>query len=144
MLQTLLVGIVGSQQIALSVQSSTLAAPTLGPVGLDLGGLLGVLQRIVPVLLGSVGGRSVAVEDVVFGLNGNSLGELGAIKSWSALFSHGCLGGTLLVGNLHSLVKVLLGDCLVAQSLELVRGSHFLGLCLQNLRITSSDEGAAK
>jgi hypothetical protein len=29
-------------------------------------------------------------------------------------------------GNLHSLVKVLLGNGLVTQSLELIRGSHYV------------------
>lgn len=61
MLQSLLVRIVGAQKVALSVECSTLASPTLGPVGLDLGSLLSVLKSMFPVLLGSVGSRSVAV-----------------------------------------------------------------------------------
>ncbi|KAI6769562.1 hypothetical protein HG530_004191 [Fusarium avenaceum] len=91
MLQSLLVGIVGAQEVALSVQSSTLASPTLGPVGLDLCGLLGILQGMFPVLL---------------------RGQPNVLR----------VSG----GDLHSLVEVLLGNGLVTQSLELVRGSHYL------------------
>lgn len=75
MLQTLLVGIVGTNKVALTVKSSALAAPTLGPVWLDLCGLLGILESTVPLLLGSVCSGSVAVENVVVGLDGNGLGE---------------------------------------------------------------------
>jgi hypothetical protein len=80
MLQSLLVGIVGAQEVALSVQSSTLASPTLGPVGLNLCGLLSVLQGMFPIFLRGVSSRSVAVKNVVFGLNGNSLSELFAVE----------------------------------------------------------------
>ena len=58
------------------MEGGTLAAPALDPVGLDLRRLLGIIQGIVPVLLGGVGGGAIAVEDVVLGLNGDGLGEL--------------------------------------------------------------------
>lgn len=58
------------------MKSSTLSTPALGPVRLNLGSFLGIGQSIVPVLLGCVGSRSVAVQDVVLGLEGNGLGEL--------------------------------------------------------------------
>lgn len=76
MLQTLLVGIVGAEKVALSMQSSAFSAPALGPVWFDLGGLVGVGKSVVPVLFGGIGSRSVAVQDVVFGLEGNGLGKL--------------------------------------------------------------------
>jgi hypothetical protein len=69
----------GGNKVALSVQSCTFTTPSFGPVRLDLGRLLSILQGIVPFLLGSVGSRAVAVENVVFGLKGNSLGELVAV-----------------------------------------------------------------
>lgn len=62
------------------MEGGALAAPTLDPVGLDLRRLLGVVQGIVPVLLGGVGGGAVAVEDVVLGLDGDGLGELVAVE----------------------------------------------------------------
>jgi hypothetical protein len=79
MLQALLVGVVGAQQVALAPKRRALAAPALCPVGLDLGRLLGVLKRQIPLLLGGVGCRPVAVEDVVGGIDGDGLGELVAI-----------------------------------------------------------------
>ncbi|PKK50757.1 hypothetical protein CI102_4349 [Trichoderma harzianum] len=79
MLETGLVRIVCSEQISLAVKSSAFASPALGPVWLDLGRLFGVLQRIVPVLLGGICGRSVGVENVVFGLKSDGLGELVAV-----------------------------------------------------------------
>ena len=60
-LQSLLVRIVSAQEIALSVEGSTLASPTLSPVRLDLGGLVCVLESMFPILLGSVSSRTVAV-----------------------------------------------------------------------------------
>ena len=54
-LQAGLVGIVGADEVTLAVQGGAFAAPALGPVGLDLGGLLGVGQCVVPVPLGGVG-----------------------------------------------------------------------------------------
>lgn len=75
-LQAGLVGVVGRNKIALAVEGGTLAAPALGPVRLDRRRLLGVGESIVPVLLGGVGGGTVAVEDVVLGLERNGLGEL--------------------------------------------------------------------
>jgi len=88
-LQALRVGIVGAQQVALAVQGGTLAAPALGPVGLDLGRLLGILQGVVPLLLGGVRSGPVAVEDVVFGLEGNGLGELVAASLSARGFREG-------------------------------------------------------
>lgn len=79
-LQTGLVRIVGADKVALAVEGSTFAAPALGPVRLDLGGLDGVVQGMVPVLLGSVSGGAVGVEDVVLGLEGNGLRELVAVR----------------------------------------------------------------
>lgn len=79
MFETGLVRIVCSEQISLAVKSSTFASPALGPVWLDLGRLFGVFQRIVPVLLGGIGGRSVGVEDVIFGLKSDGLSELVAV-----------------------------------------------------------------
>lgn len=79
-LETGLVRIVGAEQVACSVEGGALAAPALGPVWLDLGRLLGIFQGAVPLLLGGVGGRTVAVEDVVGGVDGNGLSELVAIR----------------------------------------------------------------
>ena len=75
MFQALLVSIAGTDQITGTVESGTLPAPSSRPVRLDLGGLLSILQGILPVLLGSIGGRPVAVEDVVVGVDFNSFGE---------------------------------------------------------------------
>lgn len=80
LLQTSFVGIMGGNEVALSVQSCTFTTISFSPVRLDLSGLLSILQGIVPFLLGSVGSRAVAVENVVFGLEGNSLGELVAVS----------------------------------------------------------------
>lgn len=76
MLEPSLVRIVCSDEITLTVKGGTFAAPALGPVGLDLRCLFSVVEGTRPVLLGGVCGRAVAVEDVVFGLDGNGLGEL--------------------------------------------------------------------
>ena len=62
------------------MKGSAFSAPTLSPVGLDLCSLLGIPESVVPILLRGEGGRSVAVEDVVFGLESNSLGELVAVR----------------------------------------------------------------
>jgi hypothetical protein len=75
-LEAFLIGIVGGNQVALAMQSSAFSAPTFSPIRLDLGRLLGVAQGLRPVLLGSVGGRTVAVEDVVVRLESDGLGEL--------------------------------------------------------------------
>ena len=75
-LEALLVGVVGPEQVALAVECRSLAAPALGPVGLQLCRLLGILEGVVPVLLGRVGGGPVAVEDVIGGVDGDGLGEL--------------------------------------------------------------------
>lgn len=79
-LEALLVGIVCAQQVTLAEERCALAAPALGPVRLDLGGLLGILESIVPVLLGSVRGGTVAVEDVVARVEGDGLCELVTVK----------------------------------------------------------------
>lgn len=55
-LQSLLVGIICAQQVALSVQSGAFAAPALCPVGLDLSRLFGVGEGMVIVLLGGISG----------------------------------------------------------------------------------------
>jgi len=75
-LQTLFVGIIGGQELAQAVKSGALAAPALGPVRLELGGLLGILEGVIPVLLGGMGSGPVAVKDVVLGVEGNGFGEL--------------------------------------------------------------------
>lgn len=62
------------------MQGSTFSSPALGPVGLNLCRLLSILKSICPVLLGGVGCRSVAEEDVVLGLQGDGLGELVAMQ----------------------------------------------------------------
>lgn len=120
------------------MKSSTFASPALGPVGLDFGRLVGIIQCIVPVLFGSISGRSVGVEDVVFGLKSDGLSELVTARCQSFCFTNSLnmaikmkfagisegSSGVMAVLNLHSLVKVLVGDGLVAQSFELVCGSH--------------------
>lgn len=57
------------------MEGSALSAPALGPVGLQFCGFLGIFQGVCVVLLGSVGGSSVAVEDVVLGCQSDGLGE---------------------------------------------------------------------
>lgn len=74
-LQALLIGIVSIEEISFAMQCGALASPALGPVRLELGGLFGILQGGVPFLLGGIGGRAVAVENVVGRLEGNGLGE---------------------------------------------------------------------
>lgn len=54
MLQTLLIGIVRTDKIALAMKGGTFPAPALGPVRLELRRLLSILQSTVPFLLGSV------------------------------------------------------------------------------------------
>lgn len=80
MLESGLVGIVGTYKVALSMKSSAFAAPALGPVGFDVGGLVGVVQSVVPLALRGVGGGTVGVEDVVFGLDLDGLGEI--VAEW--------------------------------------------------------------
>lgn len=132
-LETGLVGIVCAEQVSLAVEGGGFAAPALAPVRLELGGLLGVLEGVVPVLLGGVGGGSVGVEDVVVGLQGDGLGELvtdGGGRERECVSFCGFVLLALLEGvfedwtGLHGVVKVLFGNGLVAQSFELVCGSH--------------------
>lgn len=62
------------------MQRSALTTPALGPIGLDLGRLLGVLQRICPVLFRGIRRGSVGEKNVVCGLEFDGLGELVAIN----------------------------------------------------------------
>lgn len=101
------------------MKGSTLAAPTFGPIRLDFCGLLGVLQCVVPFPFRSVCGGAVAVENVVVGLDGNSLGE-----GLTADATLACISPKVAkLRNLHSLVKLLAGDGSIALRLELV-GRH--------------------
>lgn len=54
-LQALLVGIIGANEVTLSVQSGAFPAPALDPIRLDLCGFRGICKGAVPLLLGSVG-----------------------------------------------------------------------------------------
>lgn len=99
-LQTFFVSIVGAKQISLAVKSSTLAPPAFGPVRLELSRLLRILESRVPLLLGSVGSRSVRVEDVVFGLDGDGLGKLVTVAE-SAHIEHLTLSGVTLEEQTH-------------------------------------------
>lgn len=78
-LETLLVRIIGGEKVAQTVLRCSKASPSLGPVRLDLGSLLGIVQGVLPVLLGGVGCGAVTVKDVVVGLDLNGLGELGTV-----------------------------------------------------------------
>jgi hypothetical protein len=53
----------------------TLASPSLGPVRLDLGNLVCILECVLVVLLGGVGSGSIRVENVICWLDFNSLCE---------------------------------------------------------------------
>lgn len=128
-LQSLLIRVISAEKVALSKEGGPLAPPALGPVGLQLCGLLGILEGVVPVLLRGMCGRSVAVEDVVGWVDGNSLCKLvtGVVLS--------ATGEGLELrepAHLHGLVKVLRGNGLVAKSFELVRGRH-LGCAVEVL-----------
>lgn len=78
-LEALLVGIACAEQVAPAIQSSSFSSPTLGPVGLELRRLFSILQGLVPLLLRGIGGRPVAVEDVVVRCQGDRLGKLVAV-----------------------------------------------------------------
>lgn len=84
-LQALLIGVVRADEVAQTVQSGSLAAPSLGPVRLDLRGLGGVLEGVLVVLLGGVGRRAVRVQDVVRGLELDGLGEVLTIRGGDML-----------------------------------------------------------
>lgn len=75
-LRGLLVRVEGTAEVTLSVQGGALAAPALGPVWFELGGLVGIFQGIFVVSLGGVRSRAVAVQDVVVGGQSDSLREL--------------------------------------------------------------------
>ena len=143
-LEALLVSIVGAQQVTLAEERCALAAPALGPVGLDLGGLLGILESVVPVLLGGVCGGTVAVEDVVGRVEGNGLCELLTVKGVSVNYGQGTAKIDMVSGEvLHGLVKVLLGNGLVAKSLELVCGRHY-GVWLFVLGVADGGMGISR
>lgn len=126
-LEALLVSIVGAQQVTLAEERCALAAPTLGPVGLDLGGLLGILQSIVPVLLGGVCGRTVAVEDVVGRVEGNGLCELVTIKGtpsqpWSGNSEdrHGVSGRAYMASSKFFSAMALLPRALSSSAVDIM------------------------
>jgi hypothetical protein len=63
----------------------------LGPVGLDLDGLLGIFESFLVFLLGGVDSGAVGEENVVLGLDGKGLGEfLAGLLSVSALTASRC------------------------------------------------------
>lgn len=127
-LQPLLICIAGAKQVTCTVESSTLPTPSSRPVRLDLGCLFGIFQSICPVLLRSIGGGPVAVENVVGGFNFNGFSE--GITVRDHRLAHGlphiCVDGkqSLYLGGLHGFVELLLGNCLVAESLKLVCRRH--------------------
>lgn len=63
-------------QISQTPLRSSLAQMALGPIRLDVDGLVGILEGLLVITLGTVDSRSVGVEDVVFGLDRDGLGEL--------------------------------------------------------------------
>jgi hypothetical protein len=65
-----------ADQVTLAVERCPLSSPSLWPIWLQLCGLLGILEGILPFLLRSIGSRSVAVEDVILGLDGDGFGKL--------------------------------------------------------------------
>lgn len=66
---------VSRTKIAEATVGSSLTGMALGPVGLNLDGLLGILKSFLVFVLGRVDGGAVGEEDVVFGFDGKSLGE---------------------------------------------------------------------
>jgi hypothetical protein len=75
-LQSCLVYIVGLGVATESEEGSGLATVTLGPVSLKLDGLFAILERLFVVLLGGVAGGAVREEDVVCGVELDSLCEV--------------------------------------------------------------------
>lgn len=84
-LRGLLVCFKGAIEVTLAVQGGAFPAPALGPVGFELGGLVGIFQCVFVVSLGGVCGGSVAVEDVVVWCQGNSLRKLVTVPKESVL-----------------------------------------------------------
>ena len=70
-------------EITKTTVSGTLPDPALGPIRLDFRSLVGILQSLLVFGLRRVDGRAVGVEDVVRGLDSDSLGELFTIESIS-------------------------------------------------------------
>jgi hypothetical protein len=64
-LESLLKGIFGTDQIAYAMLSCTLATPSLCPVWLDLGGLVGVLESFLVLLERSIGAGAVGVQYMI-------------------------------------------------------------------------------
>lgn len=105
-------------QIAKTPRGSSLASPALTPVGLQLGGLVGIFQCLLEIRLGRVDSRTVRVEDVITALDGNGLGEFitGSLAaSITSLFP----GGD--IASIHSGCVVFGRKGLVAFSFESVR-----------------------
>lgn len=63
-------------KISHTVHGSTLAAPALGPVGLQLRRLISILERLVEVLERSIRARAVGVQDMVIRFESNCFAEL--------------------------------------------------------------------
>lgn len=62
-------------QVSLSVQCGTLSAPSFRPVWFEFSGLVGIFQGVFVVSLGGVGGRAVAVENVIVWRQSDGLRE---------------------------------------------------------------------
>ena len=91
----------------------------LGPVRLDADRLLGILEGLLVLVLGGVDGGTVGVEDLVLGINSNSLCELltSEIRLLMAVLQPTFKGG---VANIHRSRGVLGREGLVAFSLQSV------------------------
>jgi hypothetical protein len=114
--------------------SSTLAEVALGPIRLDADRLLGILEGFLVLVLRGVDGGAVGVEDLVLGINSNSLCELLTIEisllmtALQPTFKSG-------VANIHRSRIVLGREGLVAFSLQSV--SHYGNVGIKN----SSEKG---
>lgn len=67
--------IISPTQISQTASRSSLTNPALRPIGLELGGLVGVVESLLVFGLGSIDGGSVGVKDVVAGFKFDGLGE---------------------------------------------------------------------
>ncbi len=62
------------------MQRRALSCPALGPVGLDLGDLVGILQCMVKIFEGRIGAGAVRVQDMIGWLELNGLRKLVSIS----------------------------------------------------------------
>lgn len=92
----------------------------LGPVRLDVNGLVGIVKGLLVFGLGSVDGGPVGVKDVVLGLDLEGLGEFLTIFSLASQTSKTVEGG---VKHVHGSRVVLGREGLVAFSLQSVSHS---------------------